>query len=146
MPDYSKSKIYKLQCDDGYYYIGSTCNDLRKRFWLHKADSKRRNYPVYQHINNEWNKVRIVLIEDYCCENKEQLVRKEDEHIRNNQTDTFCLNSNRAYLTQHERIELDKKCNKNWEIENREKRNRQARERYEKKKLSQSNNDSSNTE
>ena len=106
MPDYSKGKIYKLQCDDGYYYIGSTCNELRYRLNGHKTDSKDRDAYVYQHINTiGWDRVRIVMVEEFSCENREQLVRKEDEHIRNNRTDTFCLNTRCSFETEEQKKE-----------------------------------------
>jgi hypothetical protein len=106
MPDYSKSKIYKLQCDDGYYYIGSSVNELRFRFATHKRDSKTNSSRVYQHINTiGWDRVRIVLVEEYSCENKQQLIRKEDEHIRLHKDDTFCLNSYCAFRTPEQNTE-----------------------------------------
>jgi hypothetical protein len=96
MPDYKNGKLYKLQCDDGYYYIGSTCNELRFRLYGHKTDSKDENSKKYQHINTiGWDRVRIVLVEDCPCENKQQLVRKEDMLIRSCEKDPLCLNSRR---------------------------------------------------
>jgi predicted GIY-YIG superfamily endonuclease len=111
MPQYSKSKIYKLQCEDGYFYIGSTCNELRFRLANHKASSiERQNTRVYKHINElGWDKVRMVLVEEYCCENKEQLTRKEDEHIRIHKNDPFCLNTAYAFLTDEQRLEQQRK-------------------------------------
>ena len=35
-------KIYKLECDDGYYYYGSTKGSLETRFVFHKKDSKSK--------------------------------------------------------------------------------------------------------
>jgi hypothetical protein len=103
MLDYSKSKIYKLQCEDGHFYIGSTANELRKRFQDHKSHSKTRNSRVYTHINElGWDKVRIVLIEDFCCENREQLVRKEDEHIRTHKDNQLCLNTYVAVMIEED--------------------------------------------
>ena len=89
-------RIYQLVCEDGYYYIGSTKNDLRKRFYEHKMTSKRNaDRKIYKHINNiGWDKVKIVLIEDYKYVNKQELVRKEYEHIIKNKNDKFCLNMN----------------------------------------------------
>ena len=109
MPDYSKGKIYKLQCDDGYYYIGSSVNELRKRFAEHKKDSKTISSRVYQHINTiGWNQVRIVLVEEYSCENREQLTRKEDEHIRIHKDDPLCLNMKCASQTPEQYTERKK--------------------------------------
>jgi predicted GIY-YIG superfamily endonuclease len=92
--DYKNGKVYKLQCEDGYYYIGSTATELRKRSHKHKQHAKE--FPerrVYQHINAlGWDRVRIILIEDCPCESKEHLRRKEDEHIRACRDDPMCLN------------------------------------------------------
>jgi hypothetical protein len=134
MPEYLRGKIYKLQCDDGYYYIGSTCNDLRKRLWTHKADYNRnRQISCYNHIRDigGWDRVRIVLIEDYPCENKEQLVRKEDTLIRTNQNDTFCLNHNGSFTASSEvRTEQNRaKCNRFYQ-KNKDEINRKTREKY----------------
>lgn len=97
---YSKSKIYKLQCDDGYYYIGSTTAPLSKRLGGHKTKSKfRLNEKKYQHINTiGWDKVKIVLVSEHCLENKEQLLREEDKHIRECREDPFCLNCRAAVI------------------------------------------------
>lgn len=92
---YEKAKIYKLQCDDGYYYIGSTCNTLAKRFSGHKysKDNTRKN----KHLNEVgWERVKIILIEEFPCETKEQLHRREDELICERMNDEYCLNRNRV--------------------------------------------------
>ena len=38
---YTNSKVYKLVDDEGYYYWGSTCMPLHKRFFDHKNMSKK---------------------------------------------------------------------------------------------------------
>ena len=96
--DYKNSKIYKLQCDDGHFYIGSTVSTLVKRFCSHKSRAKKNpDIRVYKHIDGKWDSVRIVLIEEFPCENKNQLVRKEDEHIRLHREDALCLNMRTAF-------------------------------------------------
>lgn len=104
MPDYSKSKIYKLQCEDGHFYIGSTINELRYRFSQHnrkaKVHTERR---AYKHINElGWDKVCIILVEEVVCENKQQLRQVEDKHIRAEQENPLCLNIYVAVLTDKE--------------------------------------------
>jgi hypothetical protein len=92
-------KIYKLECDDGYYYYGSTKGSLETRFVFHKKDSKSKKSPVYKHINTiGWDKVRIVLIEEI----NEGIKIKEDEYIRNNINDPLCLNSNIVVSTEED--------------------------------------------
>ncbi len=109
---YNHSKLYKLQCDTGHYYIGCTTDSLPKRLGGHKRSSKIEiNRNVYSHINSiGWDKVRIVLISEHYLENREQLLREEDRLIKENKDDPFCLNAFRAILTDEEK--------KNIKIEN----------------------------
>ena len=101
---YEKSKIYKLQCESGHFYIGSTSNTLAKRLGQHKASAIiRPECRVYKHINGEWNQVRIVLIEAFPCESKEQLNKKEDEHIQKELNNPLCLNSKGAAFDEDRR-------------------------------------------
>ena len=94
--DYKNGKIYKLQCDDGHFYIGSTATELHKRFSTHK--SSRATSRVYTHINNiGWHRVRMVLIENFPCKSKLELNRREDEYIGTHLKNEFCLNTNYAY-------------------------------------------------
>jgi hypothetical protein len=101
---YDKSKIYKLECDDGHYYYGSTINELRVRLGGHKQAATFRPYRVYQHINDiGWDKVKIVLIEAYPCTSRDELNRKENEYIAAHKSDPLCLNNNLAFLTEEQR-------------------------------------------
>ena len=104
---YSESKIYKLLCTDGYYYIGSTINKLAYRFNNHKQASKDPGGSrAYQHINNiGWDNVKIELIQDYPCASNRQLKEREDYHIQQAKTacDLLCLNLNRAFVSAEER-------------------------------------------
>jgi predicted GIY-YIG superfamily endonuclease len=105
-----------LQCDDGYYYYGSTINDLRFRLHNHKCISTgNMNRPLYKHINNEWDKVKIILVEEFECLNRLELLRKENEYIRKVIDDKYCLNITRPTITNEERIEYNLKYNKEYE-------------------------------
>lgn len=76
---YSNGKIYRLvNSVDDEEYVGSTCTTLAKRLYGHKKDAQRGKLPAYKHLNEVgWNNVSIVLIEEYSCENKNQLERRE---------------------------------------------------------------------
>jgi predicted GIY-YIG superfamily endonuclease len=101
---YDKAKIYKLECEDGHYYYGSTINELRVRLSGHKQASAFRPYRVYQHINEiGWEKVKIILVEAYPCETRADLNRKENEYISLNKSNPLCLNNNLACLTDEQR-------------------------------------------
>lgn len=95
---YSNGKIYKLQCDTGHFYYGSTTVSLCERFGQHKYNLGRHpEQRVYKHIALiGWEHVRIVLVETFACENKDELVRKEDEFIKGSLGDDLCLNYLRA--------------------------------------------------
>ena len=84
--DYTKSVIYKIVSKDlsvSYTYIGSTTNFYNRKT-LHKSDyynakSPRNKLFVYEFIRNngDWNNFVIVLIENFCCENKRDLDKRE---------------------------------------------------------------------
>ena len=82
---YKNSKIYTLRNknDNNLIYVGSTIQPLYKRFSAHKKNSKYKNTLLYKKMNetdlNDWY---IELYEDYPCERKEQLNKREGEIIR----------------------------------------------------------------
>jgi len=87
MPDYSKSKIYKIESlSTGLIYIGSTCQTLSQRLTDHKKHLKcfkngKKNYiTVFKVL--ECDDCAIYLIEDYPCDRKETLLKREGEWIR----------------------------------------------------------------
>ena len=84
MPDYKQGNIYTVRCktDDTLIYVGCTTQSLSERMAKHKHDSmKRPNICFYQHID-DWDNWYIELYENYACENKEQLNKREGEIIR----------------------------------------------------------------
>jgi len=110
---YENGKIYKLQCEDGYFYIGSTCNPLCKRIANHRQESKTNTNKLYSHIKEiGWNRVKIVLIENVYCKNKEELRKKEDEHIQQNRNNPFCLNTLRSFVSTEERNKVKTEYNR----------------------------------
>jgi hypothetical protein len=87
MPNYNKGKIYTIRCrtDETLIYVGSTIQPLSVRIGGHKNSSKDVKYSnrlLYKTINNNWDDWYIELYEDYPCENKEQLCKREGEIIR----------------------------------------------------------------
>ena len=120
---YQNGKIYKLVSDvsDDVYY-GSTCLPLAKRFWKHKDGynqfTKRRkgnyvsSFPI---LARGFNTVDIVLVEEYPCDNKMQLLRRERYYIENND----CVNKQVPTRTQKE-----------YRADNRNRINARKREHY----------------
>ena len=144
---YSHSKVYKLQSDDGYYYWGSTTQQVCYRLSDHKVVSKkeqnRKIYSIFTHERFCKGDIKIVLVEEFKLENKEQLLREEDKYIKISIDDPFCLNSQHAVLnyektkeqkkqTHHDYYEKNKLMvlhkNKLYRVKNKEKINQTKKE------------------
>ena len=87
MPDYSKGKIYTIRNrnDPSKVYVGSTIQALAVRFGGHKKHSeedKRKNIKLYVEVKNDWSDWYIELYENYPCNNREELHKREGEIIR----------------------------------------------------------------
>ena len=112
MPDYQKGKIYKLwspQGEEDEIYIGSTCDKLYKRKNQHK--SKNHNNCSSKILFEKYDDVRIEVIEEYPCNSKAELNKKEGEYIKNNK----CLNRNVAGRTHKEYCEDNKEYIKEYQ-------------------------------
>ena len=94
---YQNGKIYKV-VDNGYNlcYYGSTCQPLTKRLSTHKKDYRRykdgrKERPITLcKIFDEYgiDNCKIELVELFACNSKEELHKREDEFIRDNE----CVN------------------------------------------------------
>ena len=109
--DYSKAKIYKLEClTTGKKYIGSTKRNLSQRLANHTYEFRQwcidnpSHYCSSFEVIKEGNYV-MMLLETYPCENKDELVTKEREYIINND----CVNK-----------VIPKRTSKEWAIDNKE--------------------------
>lgn len=88
--DYAKGKIYSIRSyQTDKFYIGSTASPLSKRFYEHKATNKKfiagtlkGSCSSFQILN--FGDAYIELLEEYPCENKNQLRKREGEYIRDN--------------------------------------------------------------
>jgi len=119
MPDYQKGKIYKLWCpDNDLVYIGSTTQPLHIRLGGHK---KRGNNCNSKLLFEASNNVKIELIEEFVCNNKMELNKREGEHIRANN----CVNkiivgrTNKEYYEDNKEYLKEKK--KEWREDNKDK-------------------------
>ena len=81
MPNYSLGKIYKIVNDvNDKIYIGSTCQTLSQRLNGHRKDARKieRMSPLYSAMKELGiGQFRIVLIEEYPCQNVAQLTARE---------------------------------------------------------------------
>ncbi len=135
MPDYSKGKVYTIRNknDDNQIYVGSTIQSLAVRLGGHKKNSKREECmmkKLYIQINNDWDNWYIELYENYPCNSKEELHKREGEIIRLIGT----LNSNIAGRDrkQHyiENTDKLKEKMKQYQIENADKLKEYTRQYY----------------
>ena len=115
MPDFSKAKIYKLVSNKSSdVYIGSCIIELSKRLSNHKSKS---NECVSKSMFINDAIISIVLIEDYPCENKNQLKARELHYI----TTLQCINKNKPFVCDIQIINGDnKEWKKQYSIENAE--------------------------
>jgi hypothetical protein len=127
MVNYQNGKIYKLWSPSkNIVYIGSTTQPLCKRLVCHLS-----HYKVYNNDNTklyltsflvlECEDYKIELVEAYPCNNKQQLEKKEGEHIRNNE----CCNKLVVGRTQKEyntdNVDRIKAYRKQYNIDNADK-------------------------
>lgn len=80
---YHNGKIYKLTHLDKMIYIGSTIVPLETCLEFHKEHSKNaeNKSKIYKYIRENVEDIKIELIEEYKCENKQELESKEGEYI-----------------------------------------------------------------
>ena len=78
---YKKGQIYCVRCryDDNLIYVGSTINILSKRFYNHKTS---KVCSLYKYVNGDWDNWYIELYENYSCNNKAELDKREGEITR----------------------------------------------------------------
>ena len=88
---YKNSKIYTIRYrnDNSLIYVGSTTQPLYKRWYEHKksySNENTKDYNKYLYMKiretDDFDNWYIELYEEYECENKEQLLKREGEVIR----------------------------------------------------------------
>jgi len=104
-------RIYRIE-GGGKFYIGSTTQELKKRLKNHRSKSKekhRKTTPLYEHFNKiGWNNATITLISELEVDNRNDLLKKEDELVRENLSDENCLNKFCVTVTPEQKKEHDK--------------------------------------
>ena len=89
MPNYSKILIYRLVCKNlevKECYIGSTTATLKRRFSNHKTHTTSA-----KSLFAKYDDVYIELLEDFPCETKAQLHRREGELQKENINRVFYM-------------------------------------------------------
>ena len=98
---YNNSKIYKLINNiSDLFYIGSTTKKLSQRLLVHKSLS---NNTMSKTLFSNDAIVSIVLLENYPCNNKNELKLKEIEYIKRDYTynGSGCLNKNIPFISNY---------------------------------------------
>lgn len=104
MPDYQKGKIYKLWSPSkNLVYYGSTVETLASRLSKHiythkKYKEDNNNGYCSSYLVIECGDYKMELLEEYACNNKSQLCKKEGEYQKNNE----CVNNQIAGRTTRE--------------------------------------------
>jgi len=137
--DYSKSVIYKIQHleKDELVYVGSTTNFVNRKY-VHKSKSNSNKYKqkVYEMIreNGGWDCFNMIIIKEYSCQTKSELLQEEDYVMRELKTS---LNMVRSYLTLEEAYKSkqgDPKKRKERYEKNKEELSKKNKEKYQKNK------------
>jgi hypothetical protein len=110
MVNYQNGKIYKLvSFRTDKVYIGSTCEKLSVRKAKHKRSYNQFLSGKYHNVTSfeliKLGDVDIVLLEEYPCENKEQLHKRERFYIENTNN---CVNKKMPIQTRKEYREKNK--------------------------------------
>lgn len=124
--DYTQGKIYRIVSSTGKQYVGSTVETLSQRLSRHRRYMKD---PSHQGVSSvkllqEDPQAKIILIENYPCQNSEELRAREQywiEHIEGG-----CVNFHRA----HTPYEVVQEQAKKRAEENKEVLRQQAHQRY----------------
>ena len=137
MVNYQKGKIYTIRSrNSDKVYVGSTCNELRKRIYEHKTDYKNwvngnpKYVSSYEVLKD--GMCYIELFEKYPCNDKNELKRREGEVMRSME----CVNKDIAgrtpkeYQEEHkEHKEHKKEYNKEYYQKNKEEYNKKQKEK-----------------
>jgi len=103
---YQRGQIYSIRSPQTeMVYYGSTIQPLYKRFHSHNKDMKRGVYISSQEIL-KLGDAYIELVEDFPCNSKKELDRREGQIIRENKQ--HCINIQIAGRTQKEYNEANK--------------------------------------
>jgi hypothetical protein len=132
MIDYKNGKIYRLVCNTtGDQYIGSTTQSLSQRLGGHKTQYKRflegkttNQISSYSILSN--NNFEIILLEEFACENKNELERRERHFIET----VLCVNKYKPAQTKEE---LQKQKQTYWQ-EHKEELNKKMQTYYQEHK------------
>lgn len=122
MPDYQKGKIYFIECIiTGERYVGSTCvptvaHRLAKHVTCYKQYKKGKSCYVSSYDIIERGNYIIHLVENFPCNSKDELTKREGEVIKQMQDEFIVVNyripgqtKSEYYITNKTRIQQAQK-------------------------------------
>ena len=128
MPDYDNGKIYQLVfADRPERYVGSTTQELHQRLSGHRSTNASSKVKKLVDAVGRMN-VRIILIEDYPCSNKNELLSREQYWIDKLKPD---VNIKPAYI-EDDIIDEKTKQEREKEIKQRQQEKEKEKEKNEK--------------
>jgi hypothetical protein len=144
MPDFQKGKIYKLWSPSkNLVYYGSTVETLAQRLAKHKCSYKsynNDNTKLYttSYLVLDCEDYKMELVEEYPCNNRQQLLIKEGEYIKNNDCVNKCVagRTKIEYSRQYHKDNAEKESeyHKNYYINNIDRRKEYLEATTEKRK------------
>jgi hypothetical protein len=112
--DWSNGKIYRIISNNpeiSVVYYGSTVQKLCKRMASHRGHykawcaGKANNYSIFPYFKQYGiEQFHIELVEDFPCDNEQQLLTQENVYIREND----CCNKQSAFSTPEEKKQQKK--------------------------------------
>ena len=137
---YQNGKIYKLwSLETDEIYVGSTCCPLHKRMFKHRQSFRfgtRSHYKLYREMERLGEtSFRIELIEDYPCDSRDELLKREGYWIRELKATLNMVMAGRSkkeYYLEH--IDEVKEYKRNWQEENKDRLKQKHSEYYQKHK------------
>lgn len=122
MVKYENGKIYSIRSyESDEVYIGSTVKTLSQRFSQHKKDYKKYLDNKYSYVTSfeiiKHPSAYIELVEEFSCNSKDQLNKREGEIIR---ATLNCVNQKIAGRTAKEYREDNKEAIKQYYKDNKE--------------------------
>ena len=149
MVNYQNGKIYKIVNDENdKIYVGSTVKLLCNRMSHHRTTARENNTSKFYQFMREIgiSKFKIILIINYACNSKEELLSKEDEYIRSLKPELNMVNAikneekfketrkrnRKEYYETHKDVEKEQR--KLWDENNKPKITEQKKRYYAKHK------------
>ena len=101
--NYANSCIYKIEKEGIVYYVGSTTNFANRKnghkTTCNNENYKQYHYKIYEFIRNNggWESFNMILIENYKCNDSNELTSREQHFI--NEFKTHIMNTRYASRT-----------------------------------------------